>query len=155
METRADRSERASEGNVLSQRRPTSLWTASAALTLVTVMVFPVFAGIGHWRAGWSGVAAAGVAAGVCWTGGFLALLATGLLRSSPNAVNGILVGMACRTGLPLVAGVVLQRRGGTLAAAGVFAMILGYYLVILVAETLLAIRVTGGSKRDGETKVT
>jgi hypothetical protein len=62
---------------------------------------------------------------------------------------------MACRTGLPLVAGVVLHRRGGELASAGVFAMILGYYLVILVAETLLAIRVTGGSKRDDKTEVT
>ena len=140
---------------MFSRSRPTSLWTASAALTLVTAAVFPVFAGIGYWRAGWSGVGAAGVAAGVCWTGGVLALIAMGLFRSSRNAVNGILVGMACRTGLPLVAGLVLHRRGGALAAAGVFAMILGYYLVILVAETLLAIRVTGGSKRDGETEVT
>ena len=47
-----------------------------------------------------------------------------------------------------------LHSHGGALAAAGVFAMILGYYLVILVAETLLAIRVTDASKRDGETEV-
>lgn len=140
---------------MFSRSRPTSLWTASAVLTLITAAVFPVFAGIGHGRAGWSGVGAAGVAAGVCWTGGVLALLAAGLFRSSRNAVNGILLGMACRTGLPLVAGLVLLRRGGPLASAGVFAMILGYYLVILVAETLLAIRVTGGSKRDDKTEVT
>ena len=140
---------------MFSRNRPTSLWTASVALTLITAAVFPVFAGIGHWRTGWSGVGAAGVAAGVCWTGGVLALIAAGLFRSSRNAVNGILVGMGCRTGLPLVAGLVLHRGGGELAAAGVFAMILGYYLVILVAESWLAIRVTGGSKRDGETEVT
>jgi hypothetical protein len=123
-------------------------------LTIVTVVVFPAFAGIGHWRAGGLGVAAAGVAAGVCWTGGFLALIAAGLFRSSRNAVNGILLGMACRTGLPLVAGAILHSHGGALAAAGVFGMILGYYLVTLVVETLLAIRVTDASKRDGETEV-
>jgi len=139
---------------VLSQSRSTSFWTASAVLTLVIVVVFPVFAGIGHWRAGWGGVAAAGVAAGVCWAGGFLALIAAGLFRSSRNAVNGVLVGMACRTGLPLVAGAMLHSHGGALAAAGVFGMILGYYLVTLAAETLLAIRLTDASKRDGETKV-
>ncbi|MCU0875520.1 MAG: hypothetical protein MUE50_24575 [Pirellulaceae bacterium] len=139
---------------MLAQSRSPSFWTASAVLTLVIVAVFPVFAGIGHWRAGWSGVAAAGAAAGVCWAGGFLALIAAGLFRSSGNAVNGILVGMACRTGLPLVAGVILHTHGGALAAAGVFAMILGYYLVTLAAETWLAIRVMGASKRDSETEV-
>jgi hypothetical protein len=123
-------------------------------LTAVIVVVFPVFAGIGHSRAGWSGVAAAGVAAGVCWVGGFLALVAAGLFRSSRNALNGVLVGMACRTGFPLVAGVMLHSSGGALAAAGVFGMILGYYLVTLAAETLLAIRVTADSRRDSETEV-
>jgi len=52
------------------------------------------------------------------------------------------------------VAGVILHSHGGALAAAGVFAMILGYYLVSLAAETLLAIRVMGAAKRDGETEV-
>ena len=139
---------------MLSHSRSTSFWTASALLTVVTALVFPVFAGIGHWRAGLGGVAAAGVAAGVCWAGGFLALIAAGLFRSSGNAVNGILMGMACRTGIPLVAGAMLHSRGGALADAGVFGMILGYYLVTLAAETWLAIRVMGASKRDSETEV-
>ena len=139
---------------MLSQSRSTSFWTASALLTVVTALVFPVFAGMGHSRAGWSGVAAAGVAAGVCWAGGFLALIAAGLFPSSGNALNGILVGMACRTGIPLVAGAMLHSRGGALADAGVFGMILGYYLVTLAAETWLAIRVMGASKRDSETEV-
>lgn len=139
---------------MLSHSRSTSLWTALALLTVVIVVVFPVFAGVGHSRAGWFGVAAAGVAAGVCWTSGLLALIAAGRFRSSGNAVNGILVGMACRTGIPLVAGVMLHSSGGALAAAGVFGMILGYYLVTLAAETLLAIRVTADSRRDSETEV-
>lgn len=139
---------------MLSHSRSASLWTALALLTVVTVVVFPVFVGVGYSRAGWLGVAAAGVAGGVCWVSGLLALVAAGSFRSSGNAVNGILVGMACRTGIPLAAGVMLHSSGGALAAAGVFGMILGYYLVTLAAETLLAVRVTADSRRDSETEV-
>jgi len=120
-------------------------------LTIVIIAVFPVFVWIGYGRSARAGVAAAAVAAAVCWAGGILALLATGLFSSRGNSVGGVLLGTACRTGLPIVAGLVLHRSGGSLAAAGVFAMILGYYLVTLVAETLLAIRVRGRSRQQSE----
>lgn len=136
---------------MFSPRRPTSLWTAAVVLTIVIIAVFPVFAWLGYGRSAGTGVKAAAVAAAVCWAGGLLALLATGLVRFRGNSASGVLLGTACRTGLPIVVGLVLHRSGGSLAAAGVFAMILGYYLVALVAETLLAIRVTGGSRQHSE----
>ncbi|MEX2173440.1 MAG: hypothetical protein WD872_03705 [Pirellulaceae bacterium] len=55
--------------------------------------------------------------------------------------IGGILGGMMFRMGLPLLAGIALQKTNEPLAEAGVFPMILGIYLVALVAETLLSLR--------------
>jgi len=58
------------------------------------------------------------------------------------NAVTGMFLAMAVRTGLPLGVGIFLaQAIGGPLARAQVFGMILVYYLITLIVETILAIR--------------
>jgi hypothetical protein len=72
------------------------------------------------------------------------ALLLVGLGRSNESAVGLILLGTFFRTGFPLVAGFLLHRAGGELARGGVFGMILCYYLVALLVETLLSVRVIG-----------
>jgi hypothetical protein len=58
-----------------------------------------------------------------------------------------ILLGTLFRTGLPLVVGFALHRAGGELARAGVFGMILCYYLVALLVETVLSVRVIGSHR--------
>jgi hypothetical protein len=55
--------------------------------------------------------------------------------------VQGILVAMIFRMGLPLAAGVVITQQNEPLARAGLFAMILALYFVALVVETALSLK--------------
>ena len=148
-------SDNRSAGSLASQGRPTSIWFASAILTLVVALAFPVFAWIGHKSHGWDGVAAGGVAAGTCWLGAVVALVLGGVFGRSGNAANGVLLGMLFRMGIPLAVGIALDRRGGPLADAGVFGMILVYYLVTLVAETTLSLKLIPSDDKSTNVKKT
>jgi hypothetical protein len=130
-----------SVGSLFSRGRPANVWYACALLTLVVAVAFPLFAWVGYNSYGWNGVAASGVAAGCCWLGALAALIFGALLSRSGNAANGVLLGMLFRMGIPLAFGIALDRRGGPLADAGVFGMILVYYFVTLVAETALSLK--------------
>jgi hypothetical protein len=107
------------------------------------VTIFPAFAWFGHHASGWDGIWAASVAAGVCWFGALAALVVGAIFGQGANAVNGVLLGMVFRMGLPLGVGISLHHRDGVLAQAGVFGMILGYYFVAMIVETVLAVRLT------------
>ena len=72
------------------------------------------------------------------------ALLTTARQPEQEKAVTNILLAIFFRTGLPLGAGFLLQGAGGELAQAGVFGMILCYYLVALLVETILSVRLIG-----------
>jgi hypothetical protein len=83
----------------------------------------------------------AAIGGGICWLAGALALSATYLCNQFHAPVQGVLVGMAFRMGLPLAGLIVLPQLGGPLGASSVTATVLGVYLVGLVAETVLALR--------------
>jgi hypothetical protein len=76
-------------------------------------------------------------------------LLLGGLMRGEKNAVNGVLLGMLFRMGVPLGGGFALHQLSKGLAEAGVFGMILAYYFVTLFAETLLAVKLVAPEKGD------
>jgi hypothetical protein len=82
---------------------------------------------------------AALIAVGVCWISGAFALAAAVVGGRLGMPLHGFLIGMFFRTGLPLAAGVALNRVA-PLAEAGIFSMILGVYLCALVVETLLSL---------------
>ncbi len=114
-----------------------------ACLTLALI-VAAVLAIVSHFesvRHGAVGVAAAALAAGVCWLSCTVALIvAAATPRKSTDAVVGTLVAMSLRMGLPLIVGMVFDLSGGPLAAVGVFRLIVVFYLVTLAAETTLSL---------------
>ena len=79
------------------------------------------------------------IAAGICWFAGTLALAAAQVGSRLGMPLQGFLAGMLFRTGLPLGAGIALNRVG-PLAESGIFTMILGVYLCALVVETILSL---------------
>ena len=83
----------------------------------------------------------AAVAGGLCWIAAAMALTATWLGHRFQSPVQGMLLGMLFRMGLPLVAVVGLPQAGGVFAASGLAVTILGVYLAALLTETLLAVR--------------
>jgi hypothetical protein len=86
-------------------------------------------------------LASAAVGGGVCWLSGSLALTATYIAQQLQAPIQGVLLGMLFRMALPLAALVALRQQGGPLVEAGVTHVILGVYLVALVVETLLSLR--------------
>jgi hypothetical protein len=84
-------------------------------------------------------VQAAAVAAGVCWLSGTLALLSASWFREPQQVMFHLLFGMIFRMAVPFGLGAWLQSQGGPLAKAGVFGYIVGFYLLTLIVETLLA----------------
>jgi hypothetical protein len=96
------------------------------------------FAGSRH---GVPGVAAAAIASGVCWLSAAVAFVLLERSRRSGKVLNGVLLGMIIRLGLPLVVGTVLNSQQGALADAGVFGLMVVCYLVALIVETLLSVR--------------
>jgi len=78
---------------------------------------------------------------GVCWVAGAAALVATFFANRIGSPIQGVLAGMLFRMGLPLAAVLALPRLDERLAATGVVTTIVGVYLVALVVETLLSLK--------------
>ncbi|MGD9721736.1 MAG: hypothetical protein AB7O59_05385 [Pirellulales bacterium] len=133
----------------MSGSRTTSVWDSLAHSGLVArlclvsgllALVWCLAASIAYSLAGSAGVVAASVAAAVCWLGGAVALLLTALARGPSMAMYGVALAMLSRTLLPLALGVSLHFAVPALAAAGLVYYLLVFYLVVLAAETLLAV---------------
>lgn len=120
---------------------------ASTALAGILLLALPVYAGVGWILYGQTGVWSAIVAFGVCLLSATGALMLTALARTGPQAINALLGGMALRMGVPLGIGFLLHVQHGPLSQAGILYMILAYYLLALLVETLLSLRLVGGFK--------
>jgi hypothetical protein len=81
------------------------------------------------------------IAGGVCWLAAGLALVATWFGNRFQLPVQGLLLGMFFRMGMPLIAVVALPQFGGAFASGGLTMTILAVYLIALLTETLLAVR--------------
>lgn len=88
-------------------------------------------------------LASAALAGGACWAAATFALTATFVGNWIQAPVQGMLAGMLFRMGLPLAA-IIATSSSAALPGAG--ATILGVYLVTLVAETALALRMVPAS---------
>jgi len=104
-------------------------------VALVVTLPIPMLAN------GSAGVWAAVLAGLVVWLAS-AAGIALGALVSGPGeAMVRMLIAMSIRMALPLTACVVVELTRGTLSAAGFVYFVLGFYLVALTVDTLLAVR--------------
>ncbi len=102
----------------------------------------------------WQAVSIAAMAGGVCYFAAALSLVATFVGNRYGYAIQGLLLGMLFRMGLPLVAligfGPSSSKSGGTLGATLVVV-----YLLALIVDTILALRMTPAkniARPNGET---
>ena len=119
---------------------PQSVWVRCAILGLGVLAVAAFLIPLSFQLDGTSGVAAATAAALVCYTGAALALLLGDRFRGPDLAVVGLLVGMFCRTGLPLATALVIHLRTTALSEAGLPIYLLVFYLFCLAVETWLSL---------------
>lgn len=69
------------------------------------------------------------------------------------QAINAVGMAMLVRMAIPLAAGFLITTTGGPLAEAGVFGMIVGFYLIGLLVETILAVRLVADAKQQQTSK--
>jgi len=118
-----------------------SLVASCAVLAVVLAPVAILVAWISSGRFSADTLLAAAIGGGICWLAASLALTATYLGNRWHAPVQGVLAGMLFRLGLPLMAIIALPKLGSPWTPTGVAATILGVYLVALVVETGLALR--------------
>lgn len=132
-----------------STRAPLGLTAGWVWFTLAVAPLVPMlglYASATHGVSGW--IAASG-AVGVCWVAGMLALAIVARSRGL-SAVSGMLLAMLIRLGGPIVVGIAIDSRGGPLAEAGFFGLVVVSYLATLVVETLLMVRMVQSSASAG-----
>jgi hypothetical protein len=108
------------------------------AAVLLAYAVIGTIAGQQHGAAGW---VAAAVAAATCLVAQSATLVATTLTRGPLRGLYSLAYGLVFGFALPFVAGFVLSRRVPYLAEAGVFGLMLAFYLITLAAGTLLTVK--------------
>lgn len=132
------------DNNTIEMVKPPKLWqlVRSCFVLAISILVaLPAFIWFGYSNHGYIGIVAAAIAALVCWGASTSALVLTQIMQRRNSAVAGMFLAMLVRTGLPFAVGVVFgQIVDGPLAQAGFFGMILVYYFISLIVETVLAV---------------
>ena len=111
-----------------------------AVLGLAVLTVLIVVGPLDACLSGTAALAAAILAAALCFTGAGVALVFSHWLRGPEHVLIAMFVGLIFRTGFPLMVGVLIFFRGGPLAEAGLLYYLLGFYPVTLVVETVLSL---------------
>jgi hypothetical protein len=119
-----------------------------AVLALAVLAVYAAVAPVAWCQDGRTGLAAAAVAAGFCWLGAGLALVAYRLPGDPKLAYVRLLAGMFPRMGIPLAAALVFRIRGGVLAEAGLLIYLVVFFLVTLALDTALGLPQPGRPER-------
>lgn len=111
------------------------------ACVILTAAIVPAGA-LAGWHAyarhSTAGLQAAMLAAATCWLSATAALVLTGLLAGTPQAISGILGGTLVRLAGPLLVTVSCAVSRSPLAAAGLFGYLVVFFFYVLVIETLL-----------------
>lgn len=126
--------------NWLANMRGRSLAARQALLVLSMAGAFVLVLPWALWQYGATGLLAAASACGVCLLGSATALFVADQLRGPNLALQGMLLGLALRTGIPLGFAVIAQSSAGLLACAGLVYDLLVFYLVALAVEVALSL---------------
>jgi hypothetical protein len=103
---------------------------------LLLVLLGPLIA---YWG-GTFALAAAVLAAILCWTGAAVSLAIANRLRRPNQLLAALYIGMIPRIGIPLGSGLAIHLIGGPLAQAGTLYYVLIFYPMTLIVETALRI---------------
>ena len=86
---------------------------------------------------------ASAISASLIWSVGSLSLLIVALAPTPQARVNAALLGMLVRMALAMVAIAYFSKSNHPLAAEGIVGLLVVHYLLGLIAETLLSVRLT------------
>ena len=125
-------------------------WKAFLVITLVLGGVFPLIAWIGYKQFQQAGFNAVLIAALLCWVGSILGIIPSILVRGTEQpeqGINAVLMGMLIRMSIPLGGGFILHQLVENLADAKILMFTLIYYLIALIVDTILALKIVQANK--------
>jgi len=125
-------------------------WKAFLIITLVLGGVFPLIAWIGYEQYQQAGFNAVLIAALLCWVGSIIGIIPFILARDTKQpeqGVNAVLMGMLIRMSIPLCGGFILHQSVERLADAKILMFTLIYYLIALIVDTILALKIVPANK--------
>jgi hypothetical protein len=123
----------------------------SALLALLFALLWALSVPVAFSLSGIKGILAALSAAIVVWIAS-AAGMAIGELFHGPNeAVAKLLFGMVIRMTVPLIACLLVLLTGSRLATAGFVFYVLGFYLLALPVDTVLAVLQTAAAKESAK----
>ena len=125
------------------------LWRPLLIITLVLVGAYPLMAWYGYHKYQQAGVTVVTIAAILCWFGSILGILPSLLIRNPDKRVNAILLGMLIRMSIPIGGGLMLETSIDELAEARLLMFTLIYYIIALVVDTALALKIVQASKQE------
>lgn len=112
------------------------------ALVLLVTGIGTAFLG-NHW-AGTEGIVVALASALLCFFAAALGLLSVYIFQMLGQALNGLLLSILFRTGLPLAGGVVLLEQVTDLTRRETVILLTVNYLAALTSETILSVLIVG-----------
>jgi hypothetical protein len=121
-------------------------------LALVVIVAYPIVALIGEQVVKKPVWETAGLAAALCWISATLALMLFHHFRQVGNAAAGTLAGTLVRLGVPLAVGLVAMNVSEKLRDERFFEIVVVFYFITLVADTMLTLALARGSATGGPT---
>jgi hypothetical protein len=118
-------------------------------LGLAVLVVYAVVAPAAGEMSGPAGLAASAAAAALCLLGAGAALIAAQAFTRQGKTLQGLLLGMALRMGIPLSFGLALQFSVKPLGDAHLLIYLLVFYPVTLFVETYLSLSRAGTARDD------
>ncbi len=131
-------------------------WKAFLIITLVLGGVFPLIAYVGYKQYQQAGFNAVLIAALLCWVGSIIGIIPALLVRDSEQpkqGVNAVLVGMLIRMSIPLGGGFFLHQSVEKFADAKILMFTLIYYLIALIVDTILTLKIVQANKPNQANK--
>ena len=113
---------------------------AAGTLLILLGLYLVLAAPIAVWQFGTAGLWAAAVATGVCLVAGWLAMGATAVLAPPEKPAAHVLVGMAIRMSLPLLACLLVTQQSDGLTAAGFAWFLVAAFCLGLAFETTVSV---------------
>jgi hypothetical protein len=119
-------------------------------LAIVVIVAYPIVALIGEQVVKKSVWETAGAAAVLCWVSATLALMLFHHFRQVGNAAAGTLAGTFVRLGIPLAVGLVAMNVSEKLRDEHFFEIVVVFYFITLVADTMLTLALVRGAMPGG-----
>lgn len=127
------------------------LLRSCALLTFALLVFFPLVGAFAYGFRDLDGVMSAAVAMMVCLFAGVISEIAVRLFNDPTQVMYRVLFGMLLRMGIPLGFCMAVHSLGGRLADAGFVYYLLVFYMVTLVVDTLLTLRVMSRDARPAK----